>query len=277
MYSTVPVSLVQYSSLWRTSPSESCVWWQYPFHALSPTTSKPNMYLSRASLRSQVVAGRSLSSVSKMTLMDTATDYFADLRWRATQAFMSLMTKEEREQLLKRMNAVDASALDANKNQIQEETQKTIAEAVVAARAEEARKLQSKWEMERERLHAEAEQAAYERVEADLRIQRQRAAALEQWKADVARETAGAMTNAQVQEHHPVLGEVVVDFGYKRLHVVSAKTLANIPVWKKQRIYRHDRAKLMAADKIKSSHLGLPGVIALHEVREESQRAGATR
>lgn len=235
------------------------------------------MYLSRASLRSQVVAGRSLSSVSKMTLMDTATDYFADLRWRATQAFMSLMTKEEREQLLKRMNAVDASALDANKNQIQEETQKTIAEAVVAARAEEARKLQSKWEMERERLHAEAEQAAYERVEADLRIQRQRAAALEQWKADVARETAGAMTNAQVQEHHPVLGEVVVDFGYKRLHVVSAKTLANIPVWKKQRIYRHDRAKLMAADKIKSSHLGLPGVIALHEVREESQRAGATR
>lgn len=232
------------------------------------------MYLSRASLRSRAVAGRSLSSLSKMTLMDTATDYFADLRWRATEALTSLMTKEERDQLLKRMDAVDASALDADKNQIQEETQKTIAEAVVAARAEEAQKLQSKWEREREQLHAEAEQAAYERVEADMRIQRQRAAALEQWKADVARETLGE--SAQVQEH-PMLGKVVMDFGYKRLHVVSAKTLANIPVWKKQRIYRHDRAKLMAADKVKSSHLGLPGVIALHEVRVEGRRAGARR
>ena len=207
--------------------------------------------------------------------MDTATDYFAELRWRATEALTSLMTKEEREQLLKRMNAVDAGALDESKNQIEEETQKTIAEAIVAARAEEARKLQSKWEREKERLHAEAEQAAYERMEADLQIQRQRTVALEQWKANVALEAQGEM-NAQEQKH-PVLGEVVVDFGYKRLHVVSAKAVANIPVWKKQRIYRHDRAKLMAADKIKSSHLGLPGVIVLHEVREKSQYALARR
>jgi hypothetical protein len=203
--------------------------------------------------------------------MNTATDYFADLRWRATEALTSLMTKEEREQLLKRMDAVDASALNADKNQLEEETAKTIAEAVVAARAEEAKKLQSKWEREKEGLHAQAQQAAYERVEADLRIQQQRAVALEQWKADVVKETQGKTA----AEEHPVLGQVVMDFGYKRLHVVSAKTLANIPVWKKQRIYRHDRAKLMAADKIKSSHLGLPGIIALHEVRVNSRYAGA--
>lgn len=202
--------------------------------------------------------------------MDTATDYFADLRWRATEALTSLMTKDEREQLLKRMDAVDARAFVADKHQLEGETQKTIAEAVVAARAEEARKLQSKWEREKEELHEQAQQAAYERVESDLRIQQQRAAALEQWKADVAKE-AQSETQADA---HPVLGQVVMDFGYKRLHVVSAKTLANIPVWKKQRIYRHDRAKLMAADKIKSSHLGLPGVIALHEVRVKSRCAG---
>jgi uncharacterized protein YukE len=205
-----------------------------------------------------------------MTFMDTATDYFADLRWRATEALTSLMTKDEREQLLKRMDAVDARAFVADRNQLEEETQKTIAEAVVAARAEEARKLQSKWEREKEELHEQAQQAAYQRVESDLRIQQQRAAALEQWKADVAKETQSE-TQADA---HPVLGQVVMDFGYKRLHVVSAKTLANIPVWKKQRIYRHDRAKLMAADKIKSSHLGLPGVIALHEVRVKTRCAG---
>jgi hypothetical protein len=64
---------------------------------------------------------------------------------------------------------------------------------------------------------------------------------------------------------HPILGPALQDLGYKRLHLVSADKLATIPVWKKQRIYRHDRAKAMAADKLKTLHLGLPGVICLHE------------
>jgi hypothetical protein len=64
---------------------------------------------------------------------------------------------------------------------------------------------------------------------------------------------------------HPVLGQAIQDLGYKRMHLVSAEKLATIPVWKKQRIYRHERAKAMAADKLKTLHLGLPGVICLHE------------
>lgn len=64
---------------------------------------------------------------------------------------------------------------------------------------------------------------------------------------------------------HPILGPALQDLGYKRLHLVSAEKLATIPVWKKQRIYRHERAKAMAADKLKTLHLGLPGVICLHE------------
>lgn len=69
----------------------------------------------------------------------------------------------------------------------------------------------------------------------------------------------------QSKSDHPILGSIVADLGYKRIHLVSAAALATIPIWKKQRVYRHDRAKTMAADKIKTKHLGLPGVICLHE------------
>jgi hypothetical protein len=65
---------------------------------------------------------------------------------------------------------------------------------------------------------------------------------------------------------HPVLGPVISDFGYKRVHLVPAKTLASIAVWKKQRTFRHDRAKTMVKDKLKTPHLGFPGIIVLHEV-----------
>jgi hypothetical protein len=66
-------------------------------------------------------------------------------------------------------------------------------------------------------------------------------------------------------EPHPILGSCLLDLGYKRVHVVSATALAAIPVWKEQRIYRHDRAKAMATDKVKTMHLGMPGVIGLYE------------
>lgn len=77
--------------------------------------------------------------------------------------------------------------------------------------------------------------------------------------------TAAAKLKEIMDEPHPILGPCLLDLGYKRVHVVSAQALAAIPVWKKQRIYRHDRAKAMAVDKQKTMHLGMPGVIGLHE------------
>ena len=222
------------------------------------------MFLARtAFVRPHTASKIRCLSTNADKLRDTANDYFAALRWRATEALTSIMTQEERQELLKRMAPPETSTPD-NK---EEEVQKTIAEAVVAARTEEAQRQKAQWEREKAKLHEEAERAAYARVEADLRIQQQRAAAMEKWKAQVEQETNAQVVEQQEEEHHPVLGEVVADFGFKRLHVVSAKTLANIPVWKKQRIYRHDRAQAMAADKLKTAHFGLPGVIALHEVR----------
>ena len=64
---------------------------------------------------------------------------------------------------------------------------------------------------------------------------------------------------------HPVLGPVVSDLGYKRVHLMSAGKLGTVPIWEKQRIYRHTRAKAMASDKEKTLHLGYPGVICLYE------------
>ena len=66
---------------------------------------------------------------------------------------------------------------------------------------------------------------------------------------------------------HPLLGPELAVLGSKRLYLVSVDTLVHLPVWKKQRTYRHDRAKVMAKDKAKSLHLGIPGVICLFEVR----------
>lgn len=64
---------------------------------------------------------------------------------------------------------------------------------------------------------------------------------------------------------HPILGPVIVDLGYKRIHLVSSGRLGNIPIWKRQRTYRNDRARRMAVDKAKQMDLGFPGIICLYE------------
>lgn len=66
-------------------------------------------------------------------------------------------------------------------------------------------------------------------------------------------------------EIHPVLGPIISDLGYKRIHLVSSGKLGTVPVWNKNRIYRNDRARAMALRKMKSMHLGFPGVICVHE------------
>jgi hypothetical protein len=137
-----------------------------------------------------------------------------------------------------------------------------------------------------------AEEAANSRVQAELSIIRHRKLAFEAWMASVHQEadrstvlrptrsdeleTAVAPSTQSDEEeveelkasqavHHPILGPCLADLGTKRIFLASAKALASIPVWNQQRIYRHDRAKSMAADKVKTSHLGLLGIIALYE------------
>ena len=186
--------------------------------------------------------------------MGNISEYFAGWRKTAQDNLTETLSREERQELLGKLNAVDAK--DAK-----EETKKTIGEAVALAKMEEASKMEEKWAKEKDALFREAEAAARARVESDLLLQ-ERKIALERWNKDLERELK---EDASVV--HPILGPVLQDFGTKRVHAVSAKLLATLPVWKKQRIYRHNRAKSIANDKRKTPYFGMPGIIVLHEVR----------
>jgi len=65
--------------------------------------------------------------------------------------------------------------------------------------------------------------------------------------------------------YHPILGPQIAKLPYKRIHLTPAATLASLPVYEKQRAYRHDRAAVMAKDKKKTLWMGIPGVISLME------------
>ena len=61
------------------------------------------------------------------------------------------------------------------------------------------------------------------------------------------------------------MGPQIARLAYKRVHLTPASTLASIPVFERQRAYRHDRAMVMAKDKRKTLWMGIPGVISLME------------
>jgi hypothetical protein len=163
----------------------------------------------------------------------------------------------------------------------------SINEAVVASMVTKSQKYEQKWDREKEKILLQAEIAAQKRVETELAIQQQR------YEVELQRLAAIEKNNKHNDDsndddddddddedddtmasvRHPVLGPVLYDFGYKRLHLVPADVLATIPVWKKQRTYRHERAKSMSIDKMKTLHLGFPGVICIHEERSTGKIA----
>ncbi|KAG7369050.1 hypothetical protein IV203_031793 [Nitzschia inconspicua] len=77
--------------------------------------------------------------------------------------------------------------------------------------------------------------------------------------------TMDANEDSESADSHPILGPVVADLGYKRIHLVSSGKLGTIPIWKRQRTYRNDRARRMASEKEATMHLGFPGIICLYE------------
>jgi len=170
---------------------------------------------------------------------------------------------------------------------------------------QEKRKAEEKWVVEREQITKQIEDAANERVKNELAEQKKRLEdvknemmkkleaekeqiienqdsieaedlkdtdiPLQKEQLDLTEQNVQkngsviGLTDAQQPDVHPILGSTLANLGYKRLHLVSSGQLGTIPVWNRNRIYRHNRARSMAADKEKSMHLGFPGVICLYE------------
>jgi hypothetical protein len=193
----------------------------------------------------------------------------------------------------------NSSNIQQNKNKDDQDDsisdiRQSIAEAVATARVEEAKLQQSKWEKEKIQLINNIEHATTQRLNNEIKLLQQHQNNFSKWQQDVINETTtntnnnttttatnldtnsttvldevvpSLSTQLSVKESqvHPLLGPVLYDLGYKRIYTTSASILQTLPVWKKQRIYRHNRAKEMATDKLKSLHLGLPGIISLYE------------
>jgi uncharacterized protein len=234
----------------------------------------------RHAVKRTVTSGRQyqqlrLQSTQTKTASSVVSDLFSSLRWKAASVLTSSLSEAEKKELFKKLQISDpgVTALDTTTASDESTTEPylvehSIAEAVAKARTEEAQKQQDKWEKEREQLTLQAQQAAQARIEQELAIHKQRTKRFEEWTQELseAKNENNTVNAHVVDDHHPVLGPVISDFGYKRVHSVPAKALSSIAVWKKQRTFRSDRAKSMAKDKLKTLHLGFPGVIVLHEV-----------
>jgi len=237
---------------------------------------------------------------SGSSFLDSAAETVASLRWKIATSLTQSLSKDEQQELLGRLTVNDPQTTKASKEaalskekedeaESEQLQQHSIAEAVAAAKAQESQEQSAKWEKEKDKIRAEAERAAKARVESEISIQHRRMK-FEQWQRELAekREKDDAQveivdgstavekdktsTSRSLEEEpvaisdHPVLGSAVADLGYKRVHIASVSALNSLPVWEKQRTYRHQRAKAMASDKMKTLHLGMPGIIALHEV-----------
>jgi len=231
---------------------------------------------------------RTSSSTKSFEKSRTFGDYFSALRLKAANALTSTLPKDERNLLLDKWSSDRIIGGVVNSDitlQLREESdedyssitsyQPSIDEAIAATKIREAEKYEQKWERDKEALILEAEEAARRRIEGDIEIHR-RQIAFKVWKRELELEKKeideinGTITTEETQENdvireHHILGKCISDLGYKRIHLASAKNLASIPVWKRQRIYRHGRSKNMAADKVKTLHLGLPGIIGIFE------------
>lgn len=236
----------------------------------------------------QSVAARYYSSSQKISstnkpFIETAASLISDMKLRVASSLTSSLTSKDRDRLLESLNirvsTDERTSINENHEKNRDKVDVSIGEAVAAAIAKESTKHKELMKKQQEEIWKRAESATLERVNQDILIQ-ERKLALERWQRDLeeekkAEERAAFHTNGsgkkteilQEDSHHPVLGPVLIDLGYKRMHVVSAKTLSAIPIWEKQRAYRHERAKTMATDKMKSLDIGLPGVIALHEAQ----------
>lgn len=153
----------------------------------------------------------------------------------------------------------------ANATRQQQQLEQKIEERAIK-KAEERHKLELALVEEKLRKAAEAEK---ERIR-NLDMEHKRELKFAKWQEEASREkkekrSTYEETSDPALDDHPILGRQIAHLQTKRLYLTSASTLASLPVYEKQRAYRHERAKVMAKDKKTSLWMGVPGVISLAE------------
>ena len=127
------------------------------------------------------------------------------------------------------------------------ELERVTGELKFAHQEQQPRRLQADLSTAQRELSAEHDRA--ERLSAKL-VAEANAALLD--------ESAAAEGSA-----HPVFGELLHDFGHKRLYRASPLTLwTGTVLWDSQRAFRQERAELIAKSKTRSTVGGWPGVIS---------------
>ncbi|KAL7431645.1 hypothetical protein ACHAXH_003395, partial [Discostella pseudostelligera] len=180
----------------------------------------------------------------------------------------------QKESILK--EEIEQRALEKARERMQLELQ-AIQEQL--KRKEEERIQQMKQEQERKEREYHRE-IAFEKWKANAEKERQQEekerrqhevnnvndATMNQHSQHLATHTSASSPHQpNIPPPHPILGPQIAHLRYKRIHLTLASTLASLPVYEKQRVYRHDRAQNMAKDKKKTLWMGIPGVISLME------------
>uniref|UniRef100_A0A7S2RJV7 Uncharacterized protein n=1 Tax=Mucochytrium quahogii TaxID=96639 RepID=A0A7S2RJV7_9STRA len=110
-----------------------------------------------------------------------------------------------------------------------------------------------------------------EKLKQGLSEVKTRCAELEQEKREL---QATKKAEARVGRH-PIYGQLVHDFGYKKVYASEPKRLVDkivLPVWERQRTFRPERAKAIAEAKTNDDRFGLPGVISVYDVDQWDKR-----
>lgn len=130
--------------------------------------------------------------------------------------------------------------------------------------------------------YAEQEGSTLRKLRAD--VDDEKRALAEQQKAAaeasvrLVTEASVALVDAEMSPHaqHPVFGELLHDFGHKRLYLGSPTTLwAGTLLWERQRAFRQERAALIATAKAKSNARGWPGSISIVETASSTTGAAS--
>ena len=153
--------------------------------------------------------------------------------------------------------------LDARKKEEEKGTQLSVLQLELRSSKEELEQLFGKLKFaEQESAKVRAEGRSAEKREL---AEQQKAAA--EASVRLVTEASAALLDSEREPHaHPVFGELLADFGHKRLYRGSPTTLwAGTMLWERQRAFRPERATLIAQAKGKSANRGWPGSISIVE------------